>query len=124
MKRQFAIFLMRWALNALGIWIATRLLRDFGVEYTGDGIDIALTGLILALINALLKPIIVVLSLPAIILTLGLFTLVVNGLMVYLAARFVPGISMTFSAAIVTGLIISIINYAITSVVDLKKEER
>src|SRR5664279_331329 len=99
MKRQFTIFLMRWALNALGIWIATKLLSDFGVTYTGNGWDIVLAGLILALINGLVKPIVVVLALPAIILTLGLFTLVVNGLMVYLASIIVSGIHMTFTGA-------------------------
>lgn len=124
MKRQFALFLLRWALNALGIWIATRLLHDFGVVYTGDGWDIVLAGLVLALINTILKPIIVVLSLPAIILTLGLFTLVVNGLMVYLASHLVSGISMTFTGAIITGIIISLINYAMTSMVELRKQER
>lgn len=124
MKRQFALFLLRWALNALGIWIATRLLVNYGVTYTGDGLDIALAGIVLAIINTILKPIIVVLSLPAIILTLGLFTLVVNGLMVYLASSLAPGISMTFTGAIITGVIISFINYAMTSVLELRKQEQ
>jgi len=124
MKRQFALFLLRWALNALGIWIATRLLVNYGVTYTGDGVDITLAGLVLAIINTVLKPIIVVLSLPAIILTLGLFTLIVNGFMVYVASSLAPGISMTFTGAIITGIIISLINYAMTSVLELRKQER
>jgi len=53
-------------------------------------------GLVFSLVNAVLKPIVTILSLPAILLTLGLFTIIVNGVMVYISLKLTPGITMTF----------------------------
>lgn len=75
-------------------------------------------GFMLSLVNALLRPIIIVLSLPAILLTLGLFMLVVNGIVVYLAITFVPQIHMTFIGAILTGMIVSLTNYVFSGIIE------
>jgi putative membrane protein len=121
MKKQFTVFVLRWALNSLGLWIASRL---FGGSF--DDTNATLTtflaaGLVLSLANSLIKPIVIILSLPAILLTLGLFILVVNGLMVYLALKFVPGMDISFVGAIITGMIISLINYIINGIMDLNQ---
>jgi putative membrane protein len=85
-----------------------------------------ITGLVLSLVNTVLKPVIVVLSLPAILVTLGLFMLIVNGLMVYIALKLVPGMDVSFWGAVLTGMIISLINYIITGIMDRNEitEER
>lgn len=83
-----------------------------------------IAGFVLSLVNVLLKPIIVILSLPAILLTLGLFTLVVNGFMVYLAAMLVPNIEIGFWAAVLAGMIISLINYVLTSLFDIRRPDQ
>lgn len=118
MQQQFMLFILRWLFNSLGLWIASRLLFGHGVDYDPtSGFAIFLfAGFILSIVNVLLKPLIVVLSLPAILLTLGLFTLVVNGFMVWLAGKLVPGLEMSFLASILTGMIISLINYVMTSI--------
>lgn len=72
-------------------------------------------GLMFSIVNAVLKPVIVILSLPAILLTLGLFMLIVNGLMVYLSLKLTPGLSMTFFNSIITGMILSLINYIVSA---------
>lgn len=120
MQRQFVLFLLRWVLNSLGLWIAARILNGHGITYNeADGAALFLgAGFVLSLINVVLKPLIVILSLPAILLTLGLFTLVVNGVMVYIASKLVPGLQVSFWAAILAGMIISLINYVITSLLD------
>ena len=121
MKRQFFVFLFRWAMNSFGIWIALRLL---GTMSDGGLLTFVLTGLIFSIINSILKPIIIILSLPAILLTLGLFTLIINGLMVYLAIVLAPNVSITFGDAIVAGIILSLVNYIVSSVVDLRTAQK
>ena len=109
MKRQFATFLLRWILNSVGIWVAVRLLGNGNPEATSAW-TFMMAGLIFSLVNSILKPIITILALPAILLTLGLFTLVVNGFMVYVSLALAPGISMTFAHSIVAGIILSLVN--------------
>lgn len=127
MQRQFAIFLLRWLLNSFGLWVAVRLL---GTGYSDAQVDAStsvflLAGLIFSIINTVLRPIIIILSLPAILLTLGLFVLVVNGVLVYISLKLAPGLQMSFLNSILTGMILSLINYIVTSVLvltDTRKE--
>lgn len=126
MQRQFLLFLLRWVFNSLGLWVAARILSGNGITYNeAEGISLFLiAGFVLSLLNVILKPLIIILSLPAILLTLGLFTLVVNGVTVYLASKLVPGLEITFWAAILAGMIISLINYVLTSLVDTTQAGR
>lgn len=125
MKRQFFIFLVRWALNSVGLWVAVRLL---GTGY--DDVDITagfwgflFAGLIFSVINSLVKPLLVIVSLPAILLTLGLFTLVVNGVLVYISLALAPGLSMSFGNSIITGIILSLVNYIVGAAVEIRTEK-
>lgn len=125
MKEQFLKFLLRWVLNSFGLWVAARLLSGHGVTYDIDqGYSLFIfAGLALSIVNVILKPIVIILSLPAILVTLGLFTLIVNGFMVYLASLFVSGLQISFWAAVLAGMIISLINYVLTSLLDLQSRE-
>ncbi len=121
MKRQFFTFIIRWILNSFGLWIAVRI---FGTGYPAVGIDTGITvflvaGLIFSIMNAILKPIVIILALPAILLTLGLFTIIVNGLMVYISLQIAPGLSMTFWHSVLTGLVLSLVNYIVSSALEL-----
>lgn len=120
------IFLVRWILNSVGIWVAVRLLGTGldGVETATTTSAFLLAGLVFSLVNTVIKPIVVILSLPAIVLTLGLFTLVVNGLMVYISLKLVPGLDMSFGNSILAGIILSLVNYIISSALDLRRLER
>jgi putative membrane protein len=122
MNRQFISFLLRWALNSFSLWVAAWILRGHGVTYD-DSQTLTLfllAGFILSIINVLLKPILIILSLPAILLTLGLFALIVNGFMVYLAAALVPGLHIGFWAAVLAGMIVGLVNYVLTSLLEPK----
>ncbi len=126
MGRQFGIFLVRWLCNSFGIWLAVRI---FGSGYSEtqlhDGLwVIFLAGLIFSIVNAVLKPVIVVLSLPAILLTLGLFTVFINGVMVYLSLALAPGISMEFWHSILAGIILSLLNYIVSATFELRAADR
>lgn len=122
MKRQFAVFLVRWILNAVGIWVAVRLLgiSQIAPDSTALISTYVFAGLIFSVVNSVIKPIVVILALPAILLTLGLFTLVVNGLMVYISLAIVPGLSMTFGNSILAGIVLSLVNYIVSNSLDLR----
>ncbi len=126
MGQQFVLFILRWILNTFALWIAVRLLGNIGasVESSQTLMGFLLAGLVLSVINVLLRPIVVILSLPAILLTLGLFTLVVNGFMVYVTTKLVPGFDMSFGAAILAGIIVSLVNYVLSGLLQLKQEKR
>lgn len=90
------------------------------MDTDATAVTFLLAGLVLSLLNSLIRPIIVVLALPAIVLTLGLFTLVVNGIVVYLALKLVPGLDISFVGSIITGMLISLINYAISGILEIR----
>lgn len=122
MKRQFLVFVIRWVLNSFGIWIAVRI---FGTGYSEQQIDsgfyvFLVAGLIFSIINAVLKPAVIILALPAILVTLGFFTIIVNGLMVYISLRLTPGLEMTFWNSVLTGLVLSLVNYIVSSALELE----
>jgi len=117
-QKQFLQFLLRWALNSLGLWIAVRIIGS--IDYSGAVSDILVAGFILSVVNAILKPIFIILSLPMIIVSLGLFMLIVNGFMVYLTASLSPGLQMGFGSAILAGMVVGLINYALTHLFDLR----
>lgn len=125
MKQQFFVFLIRWALNSLGLWVAVRILGTGidNVDVSAGFWGFAFAGLIFSLVNSLFKPLLVILSLPAILLTLGLFTIIVNGILVYISLLLAPGISMSFGNSIITGIILSLVNYIVSVAIALRSEE-
>ena len=102
-------FLVHWAITAIALGVATWVLPGVDVA---SGLALAVAALVLGLVNAVIKPILVVLTLPITILTLGLFYLVVNGLAFALAAFIVPGFSVSsFGQAILGALIVGIVSW-------------
>jgi putative membrane protein len=103
-------FLLRWLVNFLGLWMAANLVS--GISY-GDKVRyLVLAALIFSIVNALIRPLVIILALPAIVLTLGLFTLVVNTLMLYLVTLLYPRFHVgSFWAALLAVIIIWLVNY-------------
>ena len=122
MRWKFLVFNIRWVLNSFGLWVAVRLLGT-GIEHVavtaGTG-GFLLAGLIFSVINSVFKPLAVFLSLPAILLSLGLFMIIVNGALVYVSIALAPGISMSFFNSILTGIILSLMNYIVSAVVEIR----
>lgn len=122
MKRQFVQFLIRWGLNAAGLFVAAKLLS--GITYQERWHVLVVAALILAVVNALIKPFLVILSLPALLLTLGVFSVVINGLMVYLAHLLYPPFQVSgFGSAILAGMIVGLVNYIVTRILDSSAEK-
>jgi len=122
MRKYFLIFIVRWVLNTFGLWVAVRLLGTGieNVEVTLGTGGFLLAGFIFSVINSVFKPLAIILSLPAILLSLGLFVIVVNGVLVYVSIALSPGISMSFFNSILTGIILSLINYIVSAAVEIR----
>ena len=103
-------------------------MRLFGGENTMAWWQVILTfllaGLIFSAVNSVIRPLIVILSLPFVLITMGLFMLLVNGFMVWLAILISPNIEMTFGYAIISSLVLSLVNYLVSGFSDFKKEEK
>lgn len=125
MNTTFGRFVLRWFVCGLGLWIAAGLLGASRVTYGNGGLSvIVVAGLVLALINAIIKPILVILSLPAILLSLGLFMVVINGLTVLLASEFYTPLHVkNFWAAMLVGMVIGLVNYLVTTILDAQAQQ-
>ena len=108
--------LYSWLINFLGLWVAASLFS--GIQYSDKLRILIVASLIFGLVNALIRPVVVILSLPAIVLTLGLFTLVVNMGMLYITSALYPKFSVTSVwAAIGTVMIVWLVNYLMSNVI-------
>ncbi len=83
--------LLRWLLNAIGLWVATVIIP--GVAASGWQ-PLVVAALLLGLVNALVRPVLVLLTFPITLLTLGLFLVVINACMLLLVAWLVPGFAI------------------------------
>ncbi len=100
-------FLLRWIFNAIAIFVTTKIVTGIRLP---DTESILIAALVLGLVNASIRWVLLVLTLPLNILTLGLFTLVVNALMLYLVAAVTPMHIDSFWAAFMGALLIAIIS--------------
>jgi putative membrane protein len=108
-------FLLHWLVLAVALFLTTRLVG--GVQVSSYA-TLAVAALVIGFVNALVKPILVILSLPLTIVTLGLFYLVVNGACLMLAAAIVPGFTISsWGSAIIGALVLSIIGWLLNLVV-------
>jgi putative membrane protein len=98
---------LRACIAALGFWLATRLVSGIRID---DATTVVLAGLLLGVMNAIVRPIAIILTLPITILTLGLFLLVVNTAMVGLVAWMLPGFHIFggFWSALATAVVVGI----------------
>ncbi|HPF25284.1 MAG TPA: phage holin family protein [Steroidobacteraceae bacterium] len=102
-------FLFRGLIAALGLWLATRWLPGVFID---TPTTLILAGLLLGLVNAIVRPIAIILTLPMTIVTLGLFLLVINAAMVGLVALLLPGFKMQgFWTAVLAALIVSVVSW-------------
>ncbi|MGC1176624.1 MAG: phage holin family protein [Candidatus Saccharimonadales bacterium] len=118
MNRPIYRFLTRWFVCSLGLWIAASFLSS-SITYDSKLRVIIIAGLLLAVINVVLKPILVIFSLPAILFTLGLFMVIINGLTVFIASKLYGPLHITnFWAAVFAGMVIGLVNYLVTAILE------
>ncbi len=109
--------LLRLGINAAALYAATRFVD--GITYTGPAAGLLGVALVFAVVNTFIKPVVTFFSFPVIFLTLGLFTLVVNGLMLMLTAHLSTTLGFAFAvrglgAAWVGALVVSVTSYVLS----------
>ena len=108
-------FLLRAAISALGLWVASQI---FGGLHFSSPSKLAVAAILLGIVNAVVRPLAFVLTLPLTVLTLGLFLLVLNAAMVGLVAWIVPGFTISgFWTAVGASLIVSLVSWAASSAI-------
>ncbi|MCW5619814.1 MAG: phage holin family protein [Burkholderiales bacterium] len=102
-------FLVFWFVNVLALWVADYLFASVTIDPPAT---LVIAGLVFGIAHAVLKPVLVILTLPLTVLTLGLFLLVINAVILLLVAWLVPGFTITgFLPAVGVGLFISIFSF-------------
>lgn len=102
-------FVLRALIAALGLWLATRWVA--GVEVSSAQ-TLILAGLLLGLVNAVVRPLVFILTLPITLITLGLFLLVINSAMLGLVAWLLPGFKLaSFWSALWAAMLISVVSW-------------
>ncbi len=108
-------FLLRAAIAALGLWVASLLLPGISFDSTTT---LAIAALLLGVVNAVVRPIAFFLTLPLTVVTLGLFLFVLNAAMVGLVARLLPGFSISgFWTAIGAAVIVWLVSWVGSSLI-------
>jgi putative membrane protein len=126
--KKLIFLLLRWAISAGGVAVAAWVVP--GISVTGDHPvwTLLLVALVLGLVNAIIRPILALLSCGLIVLTLGLFTLVVNGLMLWLASYIaVHGLGLGFHvdgfwSAVLGALIITVFSFLVSTFAGARKK--
>lgn len=106
--------ILRIAVNAVSLWAAASLID--GIDLSDDFVSVVFVAAIFGLVNAFLKPVALLLSLPLLILSLGLFTVVVNAAMLAITDSLSGGLSVDgFGPALLGALVISFVSWALSS---------
>jgi len=114
-KNSFEKFILSWTINIIGLFLAAFLVS--GISYPPkQWWVIVIAALVFGLINILIKPVILFLAIPTLLITFGLFYFVINALMLWLVTIFVPGFEIaSFWSALGGALVISGVNFLINS---------
>jgi putative membrane protein len=108
-------FLQRWLVNTLAMLVVVELVQVKGIHFHTNS-DLLTAALLLGILNAFLRPLLLLLSLPLLIFTLGLFTLVINALLLYFVGNLWDGFHVdSFRAAFWGALVISLVSLAVNA---------
>jgi putative membrane protein len=119
--------LLRLLINAAALWVATQVVS--GISFTGDWRLLLVVALVFGVLNALVRPILIVLTFPFLLLTLGLFTLVLNAFMLWLTSALSEALGLGFQvrdfwAAFLGALVVSIVSFALSVVLASDRADR
>lgn len=115
-------FLLKWLVTAVSIFIVANI---FGIIHVENFKALILAALVLGILNAILRPILIILTLPINIFTLGLFTLAINGFLLYVVAGLISGFEIaSFWRAFWAALLISIVNALINFLIHKEPQVR
>lgn len=113
-------FIIRLVINAIALWLATQLVD--GISFDGEIAFLFAVALVFGVVNAIVKPILIVLTFPFLIVTLGLFLLVLNGFLLWLTGAISDAADLGFhvsgfGAAFLGGLVVSVVSFVLSLMV-------
>lgn len=112
-------FILGLLVNAAALWVAVRLVP--GITHTGSGWSLIGVALVFGILNTIVRPVLVFLSFPVLVLTLGLFTLILNAFLLWLTSSVSNALGLGFQvhgfvAAFLGALVVSIVSFALSVV--------
>jgi putative membrane protein len=108
-------FLIRWVVSALALWVAQALLPGIRIEGAGT---LFIAALLLGFVNAIVRPLLIFVTLPVTILTLGLFLLVINAAMLGLVAALLEQFTISgFWSALAGAIVVSLVSWLVSSTI-------
>jgi putative membrane protein len=116
--------LLHWVLNAIALWVAAALVP--GLDFNGGPGRLLLVAAVFGIVNSTLRPLLTILTCPLIVLTLGLFTLIINGLMLLLTGRLSESWNLGFTvsgfwAAFFGGLVVGVVSLVLSMALARRK---
>lgn len=117
-------FVIRIVVNTLALWLVSAIFPRLIYFQAGGAADYLIAGLVLGLVNAVLRPILLLLTLPINILTLGLFTLVINAIVLQLVAAWTRLETGGFLEALIASLVLSLASTLIASILGGDQQRR
>lgn len=119
MNNPLVRFLLFWGVNTLSLWVADELFDGIAFESPKS---LFIAGLVLGVVNVFVKPVLIILTLPLTIVTLGVFVLVINALMLLLVGWLVPGFVVPgFWAGFFVALFVSVFSFILNSLIGRNK---
>lgn len=120
-------FFIRWVINAVALYVAVLIVP--GINFGGEWTDLLWVALIFGLLNALVRPLLKLLTFPLIILTLGLFTILINAVMLLLTSRIGQSFNLDFSVdgfwtALLGSLVISLVSVVMSTILREDRKNR
>jgi putative membrane protein len=115
MSPSLKLFLQRWVINTVAVMVAANIVP--GIDYQGSLTALLVAALILGVLNVILRPLLLLLSLPLVILTLGLFVWVINALLLYFVGQLMKSFHVAdFWSAMWGALVVSVVSLVLNSV--------
>ena len=119
--------ILRLLINAAALWVATQVVS--GISFDGDWRLLLGVALVFGVLNALVRPILIILTFPFLLLTLGLFTLVLNAFMLWMTSAFSSALGIGFHvrdfwAAFLGALVVSLVSFALSVFLVSERKER
>ena len=122
-KKQILVFIFRWLISSVGMWFVINWFGSVDSGVTGGIWLYVVAGLVFSLVNSIVRPLATVLSLPVILLSMGIFTILINTGMMALTVWILPGVHIDFWGSFFGTLTMSIINWLVNLIIPVKEKK-
>ena len=122
-KKQIFLFLFRWLISSVGMWLIINLFGWIDANVTVDIWLYVVAGLVFSLVNSIVRPLATLFSLPFILLSMGIFTIIINVGMMALTVWLLPGVHIDFWGAVLGTITMSVVNGVVNMLIPSRQPE-